>query len=107
MAGNDVKKLAPRGTPKQTELAHELGLHEYVWPQLLGESRAKWEAVAEFIERAAIDAHKLCGGSPDGHTHVKAPAFMGEHAASHKHRLQMAMVHLINAGIPAFLTEKS
>ena len=107
MANQTRSRKASRGTPIQTELAHEFDLHEYAWPAICGESRDKWRRVAEMVDRAARDDHTKCGGvMADGRTVTHAPPFTGAHEFHHKHVIRMALVSLLNAGIPTFLTEK-
>lgn len=103
----DEAKRAKRGTPIQTDFAHELNLHEYVWPKLLGESRVRWERVAGLVDVAARNHHAVACTSHDGRKTLAAPAFIGGHAEADKARIRHALVALLEAGIPSFLTESS
>ena len=100
-------KKASRGTPKQTQLAHELKLHTYPWPRLLGEDERKWRRIAKMIDRAARYEHKRdCTGlAADGRTRLGNTPFEGRHADNHRSRVERNFVSFLEAGIPAFLTE--
>lgn len=101
---SDGRKLVRRGTDTQTILAHDLNLHEYVWPRICGEDQRKWQAVADFIDRAARKLHDHCS-SFDGRRTIPAPHFSGDHADSDRSAIRHYLVSLIEAGIPRFLTE--
>jgi hypothetical protein len=100
--------LARRGTSKQTELAHEFGIHEYPYPRLLGEDREKWARVAKLIDDAARNDHRrTCSGiAADGRTRLRPERFVGDHADQHRWYVRLALVALLDAGIPQFLASR-
>lgn len=100
--------LTPRGGPATTRLAHEFGLHEYVWPKLLGHERWKWERMVALIDKAARSQHaRTCPGTmADGRTRATPERYAGDHAESHRSSIRLAWCDLLNAGIPSWLTER-
>lgn len=86
----------------------EFKLYEYPWPKLLGARRERWERVAALVDQAALNQHKHeCPGTmADGHTRVMPDRFAGDHAEGHRQRIRFALVALLDAGIPRWLTEE-
>lgn len=96
-------------TARQRDLMRKFDLYEYPWPALLGENRAKWEAVAKLVDGAARHEHRrTCDGTmADGRTRYTPERFEGDHAFHHKKSIRLALVALLDSGIPRFLTEPS
>lgn len=101
------RTLARRGTPAQTRLAHEFGLHEYVWPRICGTERWKWERAVAFIDKAAHNQHRrTCPGTmADGKTRAAPPRYADDHAEMHRGSIRLNLVDMLDAGIPKWLTE--
>ena len=88
-------------------LQREHGLYEYPWPKLLGLDAAKWERTAKLVDKAARRQHDLeCASiAADGITRLGPTPYTKDHAGHHKRRIRMALVDLLDSGIPSFLTE--
>ncbi len=94
-------------TERARDLAMEFKLYEYIWPRICGTDRQRWEAAAEYVERAAKLHHKHhCPGTmADGKTRQQVPSFVGDHAERHRMAVTLGFVIYVDAGIPRWVTE--
>lgn len=91
-----------------TDLAREFDLYEYPWPKLLGADRRKWERVARLVDDAGRNRHKRECSSlmADGRTRQRPARYEDDHAESHRRPIRMALIDLLEAGMPSFLVER-